>query len=89
MRYKEADGLQREVALDQRERERERERPRASKDGHSYTLRGKNVLTGWLHSVSIGIVEALQRYACSKKNMQRVYLRIIMLYFYRLKKNST
>lgn len=87
MRYKEADGLQREVALDQRERERER--PRASKDGHSYTLRGKNVLTGWLHSVSIGIVEALQRYACSKKNMQRVYLRIIMLYFYRLKKNST
>ena len=40
------------------------------------------------HSVSIGIVEALQRCACSKKNMQRVYLRIIMLYFYRLKKNS-
>ena len=77
MPYKEADGLQREVTLDQ------------SKDGHSYTLRGKNVLTGWLHSVSIGIVEALQRYACSKKNMQRVYLRIIMLYFYRLKKNST
>ena len=82
MPYKEADGLQMEVTLDQRER------PRASEDGHSYTLREKNVLTGWLHSVSIGIVEALQRCACSKKNMQRVYLRIIMLYFYRLKKNS-
>ena len=29
MPYKEADGLQREVTLDQRERERERERDRA------------------------------------------------------------
>ena len=84
MPCKEADGLKRELTL---ERERERERPRASQERCSYTVsRGKR-LAGWLHLLSDCC--HLAKYACSKKDMQRPYLRIIMLYFYRLKKNGT